>query len=134
MIELYIDGEPVPRAERLGYRRIIDIRALEKERIGREIQSQYSGKLLNQALRVDYLFYLTMPQNLSKSKKEKLLLQRPIKRPDCSNLVKLIEDVMTGLIYEDDKLIVSGEFNKYWSHSGYTVLKIRTLSEYQASI
>ncbi len=136
MIELHISSEPVPRGERIGHKRLIDIRKNEKRRIGAEIDAQYQGELLNGAVRVDYMFYLRIPQRATKAQKMRMLSgqDRPTKRPDCSNLVKLIEDVMTGRIYVDDSLIVSGEFNKYWAETGSTVLRIQTLSEYLSSI
>lgn len=130
MIVLKISGEPVPRAERISYRRLIDIRKKEKRRIALEIMEQYDGPVLEGAVSVQYTFNLKIPKNLSKRKRACMLSGKsfPTKRPDCSNLVKLIEDVMTGLIYRDDSLIVEGYFKKRWAEIPGTELLIVPIS------
>ena len=131
MIVLHISDEPVSRREKIGHRRLIDVRKKQKERIALEIISQYRGELLDEPLFVQYDFYLKIPEAIPKYRKTLMELghERPIKRPDCSNLIKLIEDVMTGIIYVDDCLIVSGQFHKYWSHHPHSTITIKALSE-----
>lgn len=129
MIILKISAEPVPRAERICRRFLVDMRAKEKKRIGQEIEAQYGGPLIDTAVNVTYRFFLTIPKNVSKVLKADMLCGRvrPTKRPDCSNLIKLIEDVMTERIYVDDRLIVEGAFSKWWAEEGFSIITIEAL-------
>lgn len=69
------------------------------------------------ALSMTLVVYMEIPK--SKSKKFKQLavdgVERPTKKPDCSNLVKGIEDAIKGLVYKDDSQIVSLRVEKYYS-------------------
>lgn len=42
-------------------------------------------------------------------------IPRPGKRPDLSNIVKLVEDALNGLAYEDDAQIVDVRAAKVWT-------------------
>lgn len=70
--------------------------------------------------------YLPIP----KSKPKKWLTEaqegivRPTTKPDCSNLVKNIEDVMNGIFYEDDKQIVELVVRKFYSKNPRWVISL----------
>lgn len=49
---------------------------------------------------------------------------RPTKKPDLTNLTKLIEDCCTGLVWVDDSLIVSETTDKFWGEKPRTVIRI----------
>jgi len=79
---------------------------------------QYHGPLIaDKAIAVDINIYRSIQK--SASHKEHSLRaageHRPIVKPDTSNYVKLIEDALTGVIWEDDNLIVSLVAKKYYS-------------------
>lgn len=132
MIILTVSGEPISRREGIGNRRVFDLRAKEKIRIRRELKEQYDGDLLDCPLRLDYIFYLTIPKSAPKKRIQAMLSgdDRPTKRPDCSNLIKLLEDVLTGIVYVDDRFIVSGNFNKLWAKEGKTIIRIQRFEDY----
>ena len=52
-------------------------------------------------LTMTLVFELPRPKSTAKR------VQYPIKRPDLSNLLKAIEDALTGVVYRDDSQIVS---------------------------
>lgn len=65
------------------------------------------------------LLQVYMPIPASWSKKRRDLAERGIigatNKPDLSNILKALEDGMNGIVFTDDKLIVSGTFSKQYS-------------------
>ena len=76
-------------------------------------------KILEGAISVDIIAYLTIP--MSKSKKQKELMRegaiQPTTRPDGDNIQKAIFDALQGIVFKNDSQIVSGSFKKIYSDS-----------------
>jgi Holliday junction resolvase RusA-like endonuclease len=65
-----------------------------------------------------------IPKSYSKKKVADCLngLEKPIKKPDASNVLKSVEDAMNGVVYRDDCQIVNFHVTKvYSSQSGIDV-------------
>jgi Holliday junction resolvase RusA-like endonuclease len=65
-----------------------------------------------------------IPKSYSKKKIVDCLngLEKPIKKPDASNVLKSVEDAMNGVVYRDDCQIVNFHVSKvYSSQSGIDV-------------
>ena len=65
-----------------------------------------------------------IPKSYSKKKVADCLngLEKPIKKPDASNVLKSVEDAMNGVVYKDDCQIVNFHVSKvYSSQSGIDV-------------
>ena len=65
-----------------------------------------------------------IPKSLPKKRIEACLngLEKPIKKPDASNVLKSVEDAMNGVVYKDDSQIVNIHVTKvYCSVSGIDV-------------
>jgi Holliday junction resolvase RusA-like endonuclease len=65
-----------------------------------------------------------IPQSYSKKKVADCLngFEKPIKKPDASNVLKSVEDAMNGVVYKDDTQIVNIHVTKvYSSQSGIDV-------------
>ena len=65
-----------------------------------------------------------IPKSLSKKRQEACLngSEKPIKKPDASNVLKSVEDAMNGVVYKDDSQIVNIHVTKvYSSQSGIDV-------------
>jgi Holliday junction resolvase RusA-like endonuclease len=65
-----------------------------------------------------------IPKSLCKKRLEACLkgLEKPIKKPDASNVLKSVEDAMNGVVYKDDSQIVNIHVTKvYCSVSGIDV-------------
>lgn len=79
-------------------------------------------------LEMSYYFYVSAPSNLSKKKKELIKTEKQYcgKRPDTGNYVKLLEDALEGVLYEDDSLIVSTVAKKIYSLRPRTILTCTT--------
>lgn len=85
----------------------------------------YTDKALFMAVKA----VLSVPK--SKSKKWQLAALRgeirPTKKPDNTNLVKGIEDALSGCIYADDKQIVSSRISKWYGTEPCVEVTIKTL-------
>lgn len=119
---LVIHGEPVPagrpRFTRQGHafdpKRSRDYKKLVSEAAA----LQYRDPLLHGIpLKVDVKVYRHVQSSVSKAERERRLSgeQRPIVKPDASNYLKLIEDALTGIVWEDDNLITDVSCSKYYS-------------------
>lgn len=104
-----IKGEPTPLARaRHAHRRTYDSQKQLKSMLGIEIQCQHDDRpLYSGPLRVEFTFYFGFPEKMSQDKKLKLLGKPHVFKPDLSNLIKLIEDVGSKILYHDDSYIAS---------------------------
>ena len=77
-------------------------------------------------LRMDVVIYQQIPKSVSKKKREDMLQRRllPTKKPDCSNVLKSIEDGLNGVAYADDSQIVKESVEKYYSNYPETIVRI----------
>lgn len=134
MIHLVLQGHPIPwKAPYVGVRgafspltRIMnDLRLLLKE--------DYKGSVLEEPLSMDLKFYIKIPKSVSKKKKEMMLSgrMRPITTPDRDNLQKFVSDVLQGVVYKNDSVIVSGSTEKWYSESPRTEITIKKIFENQ---
>lgn len=137
-MKITFDIEPVqqqrPRATRFGRGiRMYDPpkTAKFKKELRAMAQAQYKGKPLTGPLKVTFRFY--RPIQTSISKKEHDLrasgVHRPIVKPDISNFVKSAEDALNGVLWEDDKLIVTEVSGKYYADNPRIEMEIETLEE-----
>lgn len=79
-------------------------------------QKYLPNKKLDKALRVELIFFMPIPQSLSKKKKEKLEHSSVAKKPDIDNLVKAVMDAINYTnLWEDDSQISSLEAIKIYS-------------------
>lgn len=63
------------------------------------------------------VIYRPLLKSMSKKKKAEAVAGtlRPIKKPDVDNVAKGIMDAMTGIIWADDKQVVSLQVSKFYS-------------------
>ena len=65
----------------------------------------------------------------SKSKKEKKLMEdlvlRPIKKPDCDNVIKVVLDSLNNLAYHDDTQVVDLQIRRFYSFDPRVVVTIQ---------
>lgn len=71
-------------------------------------------------LKISVTAYLTIAKSKPKRFQKRALAgqERPITRPDVDNIFKVITDALSGILYKDDKQIVSAEINKYYAAPG----------------
>lgn len=142
MIEFTIYGEPVaqgrPRFARRGkftqaydppdsreYKKYVKLMASQNRPI----------KLIEGPVNLKLLIYRPLLKSMSKKKKAAALTGtlRPIKKPDVDNVAKGIMDAMTGIIWQDDKQVVSLQVAKFYSDQPRVEVKVVPLDELVAT-
>ncbi len=102
-ITYIIKGDPTAlKRPRIGRDHIYDPQATLKLVLGLELQRQHGERRKYEGpLAFDIIFFMRIPTKSPKSIHKKYHMYRP----DASNLLKLYEDVATGILYHDDCLI-----------------------------
>ncbi len=72
---------------------------------------------------------VAIPKSFSKTKKELAMsgMIRPITKPDCDNVSKNLCDAMNGVVFPDDKQIVSLIVTKWYSDIEKVTVKIKEI-------
>lgn len=99
-----IEGDPIAwaRARYGAQRRFYDSQAAQKLSYGIQLTKQHDSSPLDGALRLDIKFVMPIPPSRKKFVREG---DYHFYKPDCSNLIKFIEDAATKILYNDDCLI-----------------------------
>lgn len=70
-------------------------------------------------------FHMPIPASFS-ARKRKMMIGTPhAKKPDSSNLIKFFEDIFTGVLYTDDRLIVKIKETKINYETPRTIICVR---------
>ena len=80
-----------------------------KRRLHAMAKETYKGKPLDGPLEVTFVFYRPLQTSLSKAEKARRLagVEPPVVKPDLSNYLKASEDALNGVLWADDRLIVT---------------------------
>ena len=121
-INLTIPGEPTGkgrhRTTKTGHTYTPEkTRSYEKE-VQTCYQMDYMGKqLLEGELIAEIDAYFKIPKSATKGKRlaMKNNVTRPTKKPDMSNIIKIIEDALNKVAYKDDSQIVEVIGRKWWT-------------------
>lgn len=122
------DGKPVIGA---GGRPIITHNTPDKtvnfeNLVGYHGQQAMQGRALYQGpMKLTLLIDFEVPKSWSQKKRIAALSGAvvPAKKPDCSNILKAIEDALNQVVYVDDVQIVRGWFDKrYKEKAGVTIM------------
>jgi Holliday junction resolvase RusA-like endonuclease len=81
------------------------------------IEAMGSSEPLETAVTLYLYIRAPIPKSLPKKRIEACLngLEKPIKKPDASNVLKSVEDAMNGVVYKDDSQIVNIHVSKVYS-------------------
>lgn len=120
---LVIRGEPVPAGRPRFNSRTRHAHDPKKSRqykalVRESAALQYHGPILeHKPLCLKVKVYRSIQASVSKLEHKRRAegLKRPIVKPDASNYLKLIEDALTGIVWEDDNLITDVSCHKYYS-------------------
>ena len=125
MLTFKVDGDPVGKqraryAKRGNYVQTYtpdktrNYEALIKEAA---IQAMGSNEILETPVNLYLYIRAPIPKSLPKKRLEACLngSEKPIKKPDASNVLKSVEDAMNGVIYKDDSQIVNIHVTKVYS-------------------
>ena len=133
MIKLMIPGEPCAKQRpRLGKGfTYTPAKTVNYETLVKQLYILQRKEHLDGPLKMTVKAFFSIPKSASKKNREKMLqgIIRPTKRPDVSNVIKIIEDALNGLAYRDDSQIVRVVGEKYYSDSPRVEVEICSLSE-----
>lgn len=107
MIHVKLDLDPVPwAAPHLSRGRAYDKREADKRAARFLIREQYEGPLLEGPVRLNFIFTFSIPKSYSAKKRKQVLNHELIPtKCDCTNLQKLYEDCLKGIVFKDDRYV-----------------------------
>jgi Holliday junction resolvase RusA-like endonuclease len=131
MTEIELPGIPLPwRAPYVGTRGSFSPRTAVMNDLRMWLRSTYTGPFFTEAINCSFYFYMPIPKATSKKKRAQMLKGeiRPITKPDRTNLCKLSEDVLQGVVYANDSQIVGGVVEKWFSENPKTLVKVENVA------
>jgi Holliday junction resolvase RusA-like endonuclease len=132
MVTFKVDGDPVGK-QRARYSKrgnFVQTYTPDKTRNYESLIKEAAIEAMgsSEPLQTPVTLYLYIRAPIPKSSTKKRLeaiskgLEKPIKKPDASNVLKSVEDAMNGVVYKDDSQIVNIHVSKvYSSQSGIDV-------------
>jgi Holliday junction resolvase RusA-like endonuclease len=127
MIELVIEGPPtVWKAPYVGTRGAFSPKHHVKNIYRDILRAAYKGHLITDPVRCDCYFYMPIPKSASKKMRQKMIDGeiRPTAGGDLTNLRKFIEDCLQEIVIDNDRQIVEGDTEKWFSDNPRSVLQI----------
>ena len=99
--------DPVKSKNYKSFIKVMAIDAMDKQH----------WKYTDLPLEVEIFVYQTVPKSKTKKFKEAVERgqERPTTKPDVDNVAKTVLDALSGVIYKDDKQIVSLTVKKYYT-------------------
>ena len=121
MIKFSIPGPPQgkgrPRFTKSGHTYTPAKTSEYEKLVQAEYISQCAGQSLHgQPVRISIDVFFEIPKNTSKKRRlEMLMMERPTKKPDADNVIKIITDALNGIAYDDDRQIVALMLEKFYA-------------------
>lgn len=125
MVTFKVDATPVPKGRARYVRRGNHISTYTPEKtrtyetLIKESAKQAMGSSEPLETPVTLYLYIRVPIPKSCTKKRLEAIangsEKPIKKPDASNILKSVEDGMNGVVYKDDSQIVNIHVSKVYS-------------------
>ena len=141
MIRIVIEGEPIPklthRDRRYGKGKYSS-QSRQKERWQEEVNARLalSGQAFEELLKgpisLSLAFVMQIPSSWPKKKIVELEQGKMFWhtfKPDASNMLKWLEDCLTGIIWEDDKQVALVHAMKYYGLKPLTEIFIQELTQ-----
>ena len=119
MIVIKIPGEPIGKGRpRLGKGRTYTPEKTQRweQAAAWEARRQYQGEPLEGAIDLDVEAVFAIPKSWPKWKREAAedaLISHTVK-PDASNVLKAVEDALSGILFHDDSQIASVSIDKWY--------------------
>jgi len=131
-VELYIPLDPVPwSAPRISKTHCYDTREKDKRAARYYIATQYDGEPYDKYVAIVFLFAFLPPKSATKKQREAMLKQDIIPtKCDCTNLQKLYEDCLKGIVITDDRNVrVVSSYKCYDERGGVSII-VQDAKEY----
>jgi|SRR6267142_887034 len=128
MITIDIPLPPVSwEPSRKGKFTFYDPREKEKRCVRFYIREQYEGEPITDYVVINLQFLFEVPKSYSK-KKRALALDHKIfpTKKDCTNMQKLYEDCLKGIVIEDDRKVINISSEKYYAEKNSIKIAVLT--------
>lgn len=131
MFIVEIPYEPVPwspsRVSKFG---TYDPKEKDKRAIRYLIRQNFHEPIMEGYVHVVLMFGFSVPKSASKKKRAQMLAGEIIPtRCDCTNLQKLLEDCLKGIVFKDDRMVESISSKKMYSHKPFMMALVYTNEE-----
>lgn len=131
-VEFLVEGKPQgkgrPRFSMKTKRVYTPVTTRRYEKQIREAYSKAGGKLFPEQcyIKVTVNAYFKIPKSYTKGKRLACAhnINRPDKKPDTDNILKVVMDALNKVAYSDDSKVVEVRCNK-WYYTSASFLKIR---------
>jgi len=91
------------------------------------VRSQWRYPIIKTGVYLEFYFYMYVPKGTTKTDMARIMSSNVehLKKPDLSNMEKFYEDVMSGIVYRDDKQIWGKTSYKYYSVNPRVVIYVK---------
>ena len=126
-------GEPKPQAYKVGRGRIYNENAKWKDQIRWQIKPTCPEVPISGPVELTTIFFLAIPAKTSQKLRQQMLNRviLPSHKPDASNLDYLVENALSGLVYDDDRLVCVKHVYKFYGAEPKTVIRVRPIFTYE---
>jgi len=131
MIQLQIDCEPEPWvAATKGKNGFYDKKSKHKDFVRWQLKGQYRDEPIQGHISVEFFFFIPIPKSASKAVRRQMLDRRVLPTcPDTTNMQKLYEDCLQGIVIDNDRYSSEIHSVRYYSDRPGVGIKIRKLKE-----
>jgi Holliday junction resolvase RusA-like endonuclease len=131
MIRLNIDCQPVSwSAAQKGKFGFFDKKSRDKEFARWQLKSQYRDEPIKGHVSLDFVFFMQIPKSTSKAMKRSMLNRVVLPTsPDVTNMVKLYEDCLQGIVIENDRFVSRVTASRYYSEKPGVEIGVRQWNE-----
>jgi Holliday junction resolvase RusA-like endonuclease len=133
MIQLELTGAPTAWAAPRFYKnRAYDVKKDAKNAARWQIRSQYRDDPIFGPVFLDITFFMKIPKATSGIRKKEMLAHKilPVGKPDTTNLQKLIEDCLKGIVIGDDTQCTDIYSRKRYNENPGILIRIFNLNAY----
>lgn len=120
MIQLEIYGRPIPsNSTKKGKHGFYNPKSKEMEMARWQLKAQFNQETIKGPVRTRAIYYFRVPKGVSSVRRRQMLANiiKHTVKPDRGNCDKFLEDVLKGVIIEDDARIWDSHHTKLWCES-----------------
>lgn len=131
MFQFRIDCDPLPwSAAQKGKHGFYDKKSKHKEFVRWQLKGQYRDMPLLGTVSLEFIFFIRIPKNASKALRKEMLNRRVLPTsPDTTNMQKLYEDCLQGIIIDNDRYANKITSVRYYSENPGVTIVVRPWNE-----
>lgn len=131
MFQFFIDCKPTPwSAPQKGKKGFYDKKSQEKEFAKWQLRGQYRDPPLKGSISLEFIFFSPIPKGTSKARMKDMRERRILPTsPDTTNMQKLYEDCLQGVVIENDRNCNKITSSHYYADRPGVSILVRTWEE-----